>query len=59
MLLQVISRYSGYGRTGGFRSKRWHGMYTLHNHQPQPRDCSGDVRFDMRFGAAGRVQPLL
>ncbi len=38
---QVISRYSGYGRTGGFRSRKWHQMYTLHNHQPGNRDCSG------------------
>lgn len=38
---QVISRYSGYGRTGGFRSRKWHQIYTLHNHQPGNRDCSG------------------
>jgi hypothetical protein len=40
--LQVISRYSGYGRTGGWRSRKWHGIFTLDNHHYIPRDCKGD-----------------
>jgi hypothetical protein len=46
--VQVISRLSGYGRTGGWRSKKWHGIYTLENHRTEYRDCSGDSPCSIR-----------
>ena len=43
--LQVISRFSGYGRTGGWRSRKWHGIFTLDNHRYAPRDCKGEILY--------------
>jgi hypothetical protein len=39
--LQGISRWSGYGRSGAWRSRRWHRIYTLDNSHTEYRDCSG------------------